>query len=662
VYGPDAEWMYLAYRFPGKNTEEYRLLKLCDMLLANSKAGLIDLNLKQKQKALDPTSFVYEYNDYNLHVLNAKPREGQTLDQVRDLLLEQLELLKKGEFEDWLIPAVINDLKKSKIEQYENNYARSNEMVMAFTTHSDWANYLGEIEAMRQYTKEDVVAFAKAHYTTNYVYVKKRNGKDPNAQKVQKPSITKVALNKESRSPFHEKLSANKVEKLQPVFLDYEKDIEKLALAEGVPVLYTKNVENDLFRLYYLLDAGTNSNKKLQPALEYLEYLGTDKQSAEDVKKELYKLGCSFSVSAGEDQTYITLTGLTENMAPAMDIMEELLANAKADEEAMKRMVEGIFKKREDSKKDKFAILFDGLMNYGLYGAESPFTNVLSNRELRELKADELVSIINDFTKTKHKVMYYGPMASDQLMTTLKEKHVLPATLKEVPPSREYTMMDVQAPVVFWTDYDMVQAEAMFMVKGNTFDKSRMAAGRVYNEYMGSQVFRELREAQGLAYSTFTSYNISAKASSNDSFFGYIGTQADKQAESMAALKDIIYNMPQTEDGFKEAKEAVTAVLESERIVKQSVLFNYLTAEKRGLTYDVRKDVYEQVQKMTLADINAFQQENIKSKKFNVILMADKDKINFSDLKKYGSVKELTLDDIFGYEKVQKIDVESPNQ
>jgi zinc protease len=662
VYGPDAEWIYMAYRFPGKNTEEVKLLKLCDMLLANSKAGLIDLNLKQKQKVLEPSCSVNDFNDYNLHVFNGKPREGQTLDQVRDLLLEQIELLKKGEFEDWLIPAVINDLKRSKIEQFENNYARSGEMVMAFTTNAPWADFINELDDMRKYTKEDVVKFANVNYKDNYVYLKKRNGKDINAQKVQKPSITKVVLNKESRSPFHDALAKNPIEKLKPIFLDYEKDIQKLSLAADVPMLYTKNVENDLFRLYYLLDAGTNSNAKLQPALEYLEYLGTETMTAADLKKELYKIGCSFSVFAAEDQTYITLDGLTENMEKAIVIMEDLLANAKADDGAMKSMVDGMFKKREDIKKDKFAILFDGLMNYGLYGAESAFTNVLSNKELRELKADELVSIIKDFTKTKHKVMYYGPMDSDILVAVLKVKHVLPATLKEVPPAKEFMMTDVAQPSVFWTDYDMVQAEAMFMVKGSAFDKNRVAASRLYNEYMGSQVFRELREAQGLAYSTFTSYNTSQKAKGNDSFFGYIGTQADKQVESMKALQDIIYNMPQTEDGFREAKDAVIAVLESERIVKQNILFNYLTAEKRGLDYDIRKDVYEQVQKMTLADINTFQQQNIKSKKFNVILMADKAKINFTDLKKYGNIKQLTLDEIFGYDKVEKINIESPNQ
>lgn len=662
VIGPDAEWIYMAYRFPGRSSKEYQLLRLTDMILANSKAGLIDINLKQKQRVIDPGSFVYDINDYNLHVFNGKPKEGQTLNQVRDLFLEQIELVKKGDFEDWLLDAVVNDLKKNKIRQYESNYARSDEMVTAFTNGIDWATYVGEIEALRKFTKEDVVKFANEHYGNNYILIRKITGKDPNEKKVVKPAITKVALNKEDRSPFHEAISKKPIEKLQPVFLDYEKDVRKLSLRQDVPVLYNHNKENDLFRLYYLLDAGTNNDPKFRVAVEYLEFLGTDKLSAENIKKELYKIGCGFSVFAAEDQTYITLEGLSENMDKAIAIMEDLLTNAKADEQALKNMIEDIFKKRDDTKKDKYAIMFDGLMNYGLYGANSPFTNVLGNNELRRLQADELVNIIKGFTKMKHKVLYYGPLSDQSLLASLEKLHVLPETLNDVPPARDFAMVDVTEPSVYWTHYDMVQTEAVFMIKGEKFDKAKMPYSRLYNEYMGSQVFRELREAQGLAYGTFTSYQTASKASGTDSFFGYIGTQADKQAESLSALQNIIYTMPETEDGFNEAKEAVLSVIESERIIKQSVLFNYLAAEKRGLNYDIRKDVYEQVKNMTLADIKKFQEENIKNNKYNLVLITSRDKVNLKDLAKYGKVKELSLDEIFGYEKERKINLEAPNQ
>lgn len=662
VFGPDAEWIYLGYRFPGRNTRDYQLLRLTDMLLANSQAGLIDINLKKQQKVLDPGSFIAEINDYSIHLFNGRPREGQSLDQVRDLLISQIELLKKGEFEDWLMEAVINDLQKRRIQRFEDNTARSDEFVTAFTNNIPWEKFIAELDELRKFTKEDVMKFANENYGNNYVYIKKRNGQDPNTMRVVKPAITKVDLNKEARSPFHEKILSNPVEKLQPVFLDYKKDIQKLTMDKGVEVLYSQNKENELFTLYYLLDAGTDNDPKLDPAVEYLQYLGTDSLSAEDIAKKLYRYGCEFSVFASPDQTYISLTGLSANMEQGMKVMEDLLANAVGDDDALAKMIDGTFKTRDGIKKDKWSILFQGLMNFGLYGPESSATNVVTNKELRELKPEELLSRTKDFTKLKHRVLYYGPKTDTELLSVLNAEHQVNAELKDVPPAKVFDIMDVKKPSVFWTDYDMVQTEIMFLVKGEEFNKDRMAESRLYNEYMGNQVFRELREAQGLAYSTFTHYATASKKRDHDYFYGYIGSQADKQVEAMKGLENIIYSMPQTEDGFMEARDAVMSVLESERINKTGILFNYLTAEKRGLDYDVRKDVYEQIKNLTLADINNFQQQNIKKKKYNVVLVGSKSKINFNNLKQFGDVKQVSLDELFGYEKPIRIDVERPNR
>jgi zinc protease len=662
VYGPEAEWINIGFRFKGRNSEDFKLLTLTDMILANSQAGIIDINLRQKQKVLEPSSYVDYLNDYCVHTFSGRPREGQSLDEVKNLLLEQIELLKKGEFEDWLIEATINDLKKSKIEGSEQNWSRSNDLVLAFTNTIPWNAYIAEIDELRRFTKEDIVKFANENYKDNYVIVYKQTGKDQNTQQVIKPAISKVSLNKEDKSPFHEKILKNKVEKLQPVFIDYDKDIQKLKMNKDIDVLYTPNTENDLFSLYYLSDVGTNNDPKLKIAIEYLQYIGTDEMTAEDFKKEFYKLGCNFGVYAAEDQTYLSLTGLTENMEKALQLFEKLLAKPKADNEALKKMIDGIFKKREDIKKDKYAIMFQGLINFGLYGPSSPFTNVLTNKELREVKAEDLVEIIAGFSKTEHRVLYYGPEKGDRVIAMLNQHHTLPDQLKPLPPPIEYKMQDVTKSDVYWANYDMVQEEIMFLTKGDMFDKERIPISRMFNEYFGgsmsSPVFQELREAQGLAYSAFAYYGTPSKPTENDLFYAYIGTQADKQPEAMIGMQKLLTDFPKSESGFEVARNAILNQIESERITKANILFNYETARRQGLNYDIRKDIYEKTQKFTLDDVSAFQQDYIQGKNFNVVLIGSKDKINFKALQPYGKVRELTLDEIFGYEKVQKINLE----
>ncbi|MBL0744753.1 M16 family metallopeptidase [Chryseolinea lacunae] len=666
VYGPEAEWVTLGFRFNGRNSGDYRMLSLINLILSNDQAGLIDVNLKQAQKVLDPGSYVDFSNDYSAHTFTARPREGQTLEQVKSLLLEQIEMLKKGEFDDWLIDASINNLKKQKVQGSENNYSRSNDLVVAFTNNIAWEDYTAEIDELKKITKEDVVKFAQEHYGNNYVVVLKHTGKDANEVKVEKPAITKVTLNKENKSPFHETLLKNPVDKLKPRFVDFDKDVQKGKMNKDLEVLSTPNTENDLFTLTFLSDVGTNNDPRMDVAVDYLQYLGTSKMPVAELKKELYKLGCSLGVEAAEDETYVYLEGLSENMEKALKLFEDLLADAQPDEEALKKLIDGKLKEREDQKKDKSAILFGGLMNYGLYGAKSPFTNVLSNKALGELKADELVDIIHNFTKMQHRVLYYGPRNQTELIAVLNADHKLPDALKPTPPPVKFEMPEVKNPTVYWADYDMVQEEIMFLSKGGVFDAKRIPITRMFDEYLGgnmsSPIFQELREAQGLAYSAFAYYGTADRKEDNDLFYAYIGTQADKQSEAMKAMKGLLVDFPRVESNFDVARNAILSRIESERITKGRILFTYERARKRGIDYDIRRDVYEQVQHFTLDDIAKFQEQQIKGKPFNVVVIGDKKKIDFKALSTHGKVQELTLDQIFGYEKVEKINVEGPHQ
>lgn len=664
IIGPYEEWVTVGFRFNGFMSEDHRMVKLVDMLLANSAAGLIDLNLKQQQKVLNPTCYVDASNDYAVHMFEGNPREGQSLEEVRDLLLSQIELIKKGEFEDWLIEAVINDFKKTAIEKSQENEPRSHDMVMAFTSNTPWISMVTEIEEMKKIKRDDIIKFVKEHYKNNYVVIYKRSGKDPNVLKVEKPEITKVALNREQKSPFHEKLLARAVQPIMPVFVDYEKDLSKATMNRNIEVLYKQNTENELFDLYYLTETGTNNDPKQKVAVEYLEYLGTDSLSAEEFKKALYRLGCNFDVSASPDQTYVSLHGLSENMIPAMKLFESLLANPRADADALSKMIEGELKERDDNKKNKGVILYQGLLNYGIYGARSPFTNVLSNKQLHELKPEDLLPIIKNFTRTEHKVLYYGPMAQDKLISSLNQYHRLPDQLMPAPTPVEFRMAEVKTPAVFWTDYDMVQAEIGMHTPGPEFDATVFPRVRMYNEYfggnMGSIVFQEIREAQGLAYSVWARYNQAQKAGEHDRFFAYVGTQADKQRESMKAMMEILNNMPESATQLETARKSVMSQLESERITRTDILFNYLTAQKRGLDYDIRKDIYEQTPKITMEEVKDFQQKYIKNKPYNYVVLGSKDKLDFKDLQKYGKVTQVSLDELFGYEKEEKINMEVP--
>lgn len=651
--GPDAEFLYMGYRFDGVGSKASELIQLCDMILANRTAGLIDLNLNQQQKVLNASSFTYILSDYSSHILNGSPKQGQTLEEVKDLLLSQMDSLKAGAFPDWLLEACINDLKISRIRQLDENWGRTSMMVDAFIQKRDWKDQVNDIEVLKKYTKEDVVNFAKTNYNDNYVVVYKRTGKDESTQEVVKPKITPVQVNRDDASPFLKDISAMKFDDIQPRFLDYDQDINQAKLDNGIKVRSVKNSNNDLFNLYYVFDMGKNNNIKIDLALDYLPFLGTSKYSPSEIQQEFYKIGCNFQASASDEKVYVSLSGLTENFEAGVQLFEHLLADAKPEEAPLKNLVNDILKERADDKLSKGTILFGGLSAYAQYGSNSPFTNILSEKELNALTSSELTDMIHNLNSYEHRVLYYGPMEQEELIALLKKNHNTPQTLKPIPASKDFVEIDNEKTKVFVVDYDMKQAEIMMLSKKELYNPKTVAAAAIYNEYfgggMGSIVFQEMRESKALAYSVYSVYRSPGDSAKAHYVMAYIGAQADKLKEAMAGMTDLLNNMPESEKSFELAKKAALEKIRTERITKFSKLWNFETAQKRGLDYDIRKDVYEAVPNMTMADLKAFHEQYIKDSKYNIMVIGKKSGLDIKELEKYGPVTYLTLEQVFGY-------------
>ncbi|MEZ4886263.1 MAG: insulinase family protein [Chitinophagales bacterium] len=654
VFGSEAEQVAIAYRFDGAGSYDALMLNLMNNILQNGQAGLMDLNLIQKQKILEGGAFQYAMTDYSIHQIRGKAREGQSLEEVKNMLLEQIELIKKGEFPSWLIDAVIKDFKLNELKGLESNWPRTSAMISAFIEDQPWERSVHFLDDIGNITREDVIKFANEHYGNNYVVVYKRNGKGEDGTKVPKPKITQVELNRENQSDFYKEFEKKESGRLEPVFLDYQKEIEQSELAAGVPFYYIHNELNPTFSLSYILDMGNYNNKKFGMAVEYLPYLGTDKYTAEQLQEEFYKLGLSFAVNTSYDRTYVTLSGLEESLEEGVKLFEHILANAKPDEEALQNMVAGILKQRADDKLNKNQIFWTGLYNYARFGANSPIKYILSESELKAVKAQELVDIIHSITGYQHYVFYYGQNKMDKAKQVLQQYHKVVGELMGYPEPAEFTELKTDKDKVLFVDYDMVQAQILMLsLENESFDKKLAPYAEVFGEYFGgglsSIVFQEIREARALAYSAWAGYTTPGRLDRGHYVQAFMGVQADKMKDAIGAMRGLLNEMPKSEKQFEAAKTSVLKQLETDRITKTGKFFDYLAAKRLDLDYDIRKDIYTNAQSISLNDMDEFFKGHIANKPFTFIVMGKKDNLDMDYLKSLGEFKEVTLEDIFGY-------------
>jgi len=651
IVGPDAENLTIGYRLPGNKDKDALLADLVGQILTNGKAGLLDLNLVKKQKLLRASAFTYTLIDHGILYLSAAPTSGQNLEEVKSLVLNEIDNLKKGNFDDNLITSIINNIKKNKIYETEKYGDRASVLMDAFTSELDWRDQVAYVNDLSKIKKEDIVAFANKYFGDNYVAILKRKGESPATVKIEKPAITPVETNADKQSPFVKMIDEMPATSAKPVFLDYKKDIQKSKLGKA-EVLYVPNKDNDIFRLSYRYKIGSLNDKKQGLASQYIQFLGTDKMSAEEISKAFYKIACSFNVSTSEDYTTVNIEGLQENFDNAVKLYEEIVNNVKADDKALTALKARLNKSRKDAKANKGAIL-QGLTSYALYGAQNKFNNVLSNDDLNGVTAQELVDRIKNLNNYEQTVIYYGPSPLPTLVGKLKTMHKVPANFAIAAPAKTFKQEVPVKNQVLFADYDMVQAETRWIRNTEVYNPEKSTIVNVFNNYfgggMGSLVFQTIRESKALAYSTYGYYVQPQKKDQDYYMLGYVGSQADKFNDATVAMNELLTKMPELSKNLDLAKNQVKKDIQTERITQDAIIYNYLNAKNLGLTDDIRKQIYAKVDAVSMTDIKNFHQTHFSGKPYTYAIVASEKRISQDDMKKLGEVKKLTLEEIFGY-------------
>ncbi|MDO4159902.1 MAG: insulinase family protein [Prevotellaceae bacterium] len=653
VVGQEAENIMMAWKFDKAASFQTDTLDVIAEILANGKAGLFDLNLNQTMKCKGTGAFSSTMNEYSEFILYGMPQEGQTLDEVKTLMLGEIDKLKKGDFDDDLLPSVVNNMKLAYYRSLDNNQQRADMYVDAFINGKEWKDVVGRLDRISNMTKQQIVDFANRHFLDNYAAVYKVIGTDTTQKKIDKPQITAIPSNRDMQSQFVADIINSETEPIQPRFLDFDKDITKATTKKGLPVLYIQNSSDGLFNLEFRYGFGEESDKWLPFASDYLDYLGTDKMTAEQVKQKLYKLACSYSVSVYHDRMYVRINGLNESMLEALALVEDILANAKVDNEAYNMWVATELKNRSDIKLNQ-RNNFAALTQYGIYGEYNPIRNIPDSAELVNKNPQELIDLIKNLRNYKHTVLYYGPTTVKEFVSLIDKNHKIAKKFIANPQGKEYTEQLTPKNEIIIAPYD---AKNIYMTQynnaGRTWNPDRQPVIELFNEYFGggmnTVVFQELRESRGLAYSAWAAYFKPSRPGHAEYSRTNVISQNDKMMDCIRTFNNILDTIPQSEKAFNLAKQALTKRLAAERTTKMSIFNAYLTAQKMGIDYDINEKVYNAIPSITLNDVVKFEQETMANKPFRYLILGDENNLDIKSLEKIAPIKRVSTEDIFGY-------------
>jgi len=649
VQYPGEEQVQLAFRTAGNGSEDKEALILLDMILDNRTAGLINLNLNQQQLVASAGSSPLFLNDAGSQSLYGIPKQEQTLEEVEQLLLGQLEIIKAGEFEDWIIAAIINDFKKNEKARLEFNQARVSMMRDSFIQGSDWNYHIAELDRMSLLNKQDVVDVANKYFGNDYVAVYRTDGQN-DIPEVEKPQIDPVNIDSSLQSEFAANVLAMEHEAIEPTFVEAGKDYQVIEFADGVALYYAPNPLNDLFTFSINVDVGTEEIEKLGLAASLMEVAGTTTMSNEALQKEWYRMGTDFRFGVGGNSSSLSISGLDEQFAASLTLALDLIKNPDSDEQTLQKMKGILLKFREDQKSSPPAIS-RALYLYNRYGKESPMLERLTSKEIQASTVDELLSLPKQLLGYKQVLTYTGSMPLEDLTELLQQHYAIESELKDTPAYRFRTARNIEETEIYVVDQKTAQAQVRIEFADGIYTENDSLMSSLYTSYFGSGmssvVFQELREARALAYSASAHYVQGGRLNEQNMFLGTIGTQTDKTIDALSAFIKLIENMPVSTERFNNSIESFLNRYRTSKVNFREVISTVRNWEKLGIEEDPRKERYQQLQTTTVDELLNFQQEHIKDRTKLISIVGDLSIIDEEKLEQFGAVSKIQIDDLF---------------
>ena len=653
VWGQEADYVEIGWKLPGVNAKTIYLMELIKNILQNGQVGLVDWLLRD-QKVLSANAYLYAFEDYSILRIQGHPRENQSLEELKELLEATVKKIENGDFEEWILEAVVNDIKLSRIKSCESNNNRVSNICQYFVWGLPWENYAQKLDKIKAFTKDDVVSFAKEHLSNGAAIVYKRNGNDPDVIKVDKPSISPIPLNKSESSDFAKQLLEDPSPRIETQFLDFLSTDNRVQLSNGIPFDYLPNELNNSFSTSLFWEVGKAHDKYMGIMTKLFNYGFTPKYSLKAFQDELFRHGLYLSASNKFKSTRININGLGESFEKGIELTSELMNNLQIADEAVENLKGDIFKSRLNALQNKQVILREAMAAMARYGSNNPFIDKLSEQEVLQLNASEISTRLQNMMQYPHEVFYYGNHPHGEVQNVVQKAFGSKSVQKSIPTAKSYTDIREQETQVHFLDFPIVQTEILFQSLGTDhFSLDEYIMAEWYNIYFGyglsSIMFQEIREAKAFGYATYAYYSSPGEKDKPHILQAYLGTQPDKVNQAIPEIQKLLNDMPIVPNQMEQARQSILRNLESNRITRTAIHWTKKINRKLGYERDLRKDIYDKLSQVQLEDLIAFHQKHVKGRKYNILLMGNKKSLDMNFIKSLGDYREWDIPQLFGY-------------
>ncbi|MGL2477780.1 M16 family metallopeptidase [Helicobacter pylori] len=400
-----------------------------------------------------------------------------------------------------------------------------------------------------------------------------------------------------------------------------------------VPVIYEENHLLPMGFIHLAFRGGGSLSDKNQLGLAKLfaQVLneGTKELGAVGFAQALEQKAISLNVDTSAEDLQITLEFLKEYEDEAIMRLKELLKSPNFTQNALEKvktqMLAALLQKESD-----FDYLAKLTLKQELF-TNTPLANAaLGTKEsLQKIKLDDLKQQFDKvFELNKLVVVLGGDLKVNQTLNRLNN------ALNFLPQGKAYEepyfeTSDKKSEKILYKDTEQafVYFGAPFKIKDLKQDLAKSKVMMfVLGGGFGSRLMEKIRVQEGLAYSVYIRSNFSKVAHFAS---GYLQTKLSTQAKSVALVKKIIKEFIEKGMTQQELDDAKKFLLGSEPLRNETIssrlntTYNYFYL---GLPLNFNQTLLDQIQKMSLKEINDFIKEHTEINDLTFAIVSNKKK------------------------------------
>ena len=345
-------------------------------------------------------------------------------------------------------------------------------------------------------------------------------------------------------------------------------------LSNGLRVVVARRSAVPVVRFRLLVDAGYAADQFGTPGaarlgLDMMDE-GTKSRSALEISEELSMLGAELSTTSNLDMSVISLSSLTENLDPSLQIFADVILNPSFPEPEFKRLQKDQIARIQREKKTPIQMALRVFPRL-LYGADhaygTPFTGSGTEESVADITRGQLQGFHDAWVRPNNSTLVIvGPVELDA-MTAKLEKLLKKWTAKEPPIKNVSVVEHKQTSEVYIVDrpgsaQSIILAGHLAPPKANPDEIAIEAMNGILGGEFSARINMNLREDKGWSYGA---RSVLVAAGGQRPFIVYASVQTDKTRESMMEiqkeLEGIAADAPPTAEELARVKNASTLTL-----------------------------------------------------------------------------------------------------